>query len=688
LGETLQGVFGFASFRPGQEQAIRALLEHKRILCIQPTGYGKSLLYQLPAVLLEGMTLVISPLLALVRDQIDHLRNRFQIPAASINSDQSDAENEAARRAALEGRVRILFIAPEQLDNLVTQAFASKLPVDLLVVDEAHCISTWGHDFRPSYRQIVKAVRDFEGRRSNLHVLGLTATADEKTETDIAQQLGSLAGEPLGVLRASMDRNNISLSVVPVRDFGDKLAWLGARVPDWDGSGILYCATRENTELVADYLKEQGMDVVSYHAGYDPDCKRALQGAFIRGEHKAIAATNALGMGIDKPDVRFIVHVDVPGSITAYYQEVGRAGRDGKPAQGVLLFDPQDSRIQEHFIRSAQPTRKDFEAVLGSVVSDPEGLPPTVTGIKVRSGLHPTKVNVILAELAEQGLVEKKLAQRRQVYERTGTAVEPDLGRYERQLAVRTKELQAMLRYGRGEVECLMHALRLALGDRESEPCGRCSLCAPDWHEAETGQPIGTEAREWLNERPVRIPAVSRPAMCEGIALLDSQLRSPLFLEFMHGRGSPGRTVLAEELQKLVRRKLAALASGREFAAVVPLPSRTWAQRGFTSKLVADALGAPLEEELLTWRETPANRQGVLLNNDQRRENVRGKMTLSPNRIPSGGGAILLLDDYAGSFSTLKEAARAIRKESGFEAEIVPFTVARVRWRLGAPGMV
>jgi ATP-dependent DNA helicase RecQ len=685
---TLKQVFGFAEFRPGQKEAIAALFDRGRVLCIQPTGHGKSLLYQLPATFLDGMTLVISPLLALVRDQVGHLRDRFGIPAASINSDQSDEENDAARSAARGGRLKILFVAPEQLDNLVTWELVSELPVDLLVVDEAHCISTWGHDFRPSYRQIVQAVRGFESRRPRLRVLGLTATADARTQDDIARQLGAAGGEPLQVLRAPMDRPNIALAVVPVRSFPEKLAWLAAQVSSWSGSGILYCATRENTTLVADYLRERGVDAVAYHAGLDPDEKRRLQGAFLGGRHQVIAATNALGMGIDKPDVRFIVHVDVPGSITAYYQEVGRAGRDGKPARGVLLYDPADRRIQEHFINSAQPSPEEFAKVLKSLEPDERGAGPTITQVKVLSGLHPTKVTVILAELAEQGLVRKRLDGKRQVYERTGATAAPDLGRYERQLAVRTRELEAVLRYGSGEVACLMHALRSALGDEESTPCGRCSICRPASHEDLAGAGDLKGARDWAADRPVPIPATLRPAMSEGLSLLDGQHRTAAFVEFMRRRADAQVAGLSKDLLGLLERKLRGLAAGRSIAAVVAVPSRTWAQRQATAAFVAAALKAELCEDLLDWEEAPASRQGELLNNDQRKANVESKMSADGRRLPRSGGAILLLDDYTGSGHTLKEAARALRKGAGFEGEIVPVTIAKVRWRLGAAGMV
>ncbi len=684
--------FGFDAFRPGQEEALNTLLRERRLLCIQPTGYGKSLLYQLPALLLEGITLVISPLLALMRDQIQQLNHRFHIPAASINSDQSPQENEAAMGAALSATIRILFIAPEKLDNLEISAFLAGLDVALIVVDEAHCISTWGHDFRPSYRQIVRTVHNFENKNSNLHVLGLTATANRRTEQDIVSQLGEVDGPSFTVLRMPMDRPNIRLAVIPASGLADKLEHLAFQLRRLEGHGILYCATREHTEIVAAYLSDdQGLDVVAYHAGFDPDKKRSLQRAFMAGEHKAIAATNALGMGIDKADIRFIIHVDLPGSITAYYQEVGRAGRDGRPAEGILLFDAQDRRIQDHFIRSAQPTVSDFTNTLQCIHTDGDGMWPNLQAIKIRSGLHPTRVTVIMAELAEQGFVEKQLIRRKQLYVRTNKGSAPDLTRYERQNQVRNQELEAMIHYAAGEVDCLMQSLRTALGDIEAPRCGRCSRCRT--HPFLNPPDGNGRAHEWLDRRDVPISASLRPLMSPGLSALNGEQRSPLFLHFMRGRAdaSPD-SQLSPELLERIQHNVLQLKDQYQFAALLVVPSRTWQQRETTASYIADLLGIKAYPNLLAWKEIPLARQGELLNNDQRRHNVDGRMQLTGLLVRPGAPppkkAILLLDDYTGSGATLKEAVRVLRQEGGFTAGIVPFTVARVRWRIGARGMI
>lgn len=680
---TLQTRFKLASFRPGQQEAITTLLEKGRLLCIQPTGHGKSLLYQLPATLLEGITLVISPLLALMRDQIQQLNQRFGIPAASMNSDQSAAENGALRWEARQGQFKILFVAPEKLDNVDYFNFLLELPLSLVVVDEAHCISTWGHDFRPSYRQILHFIAAAEQKNSDLKILGITATANQKTEEDIAQQLQQ-NGKHLIVHRHNMDRANIQLTTLKLQGTPEKLLATQQLLQQLEGTGLIYCATRDNTELVAHYLQGQGFKIAAYHAGFSPAEKIALQQDFIDNKYQAIAATNALGMGIDKQDLRYIIHFDMPGSITAYYQEVGRCGRDGSPARGLLLFDDSDKKIQQYFINSAQPTTDDFKTILALIKT--EKTPPNLAIIRTLSGLHPTRVTVILAELLEQAYITKTSQAGKQVYLATKKSGIPDLSRYATQLMLRTLDLNEMLNYGEQTERCLMASLRMHLGDTQVHACGHCSVCAPIPLHLACKKADITRVHAWLNERTTAISLGRTTNVHPGIALLDGKLRTPLFIEFMRARAHTETP--SEELIELIKTHLGHLKTKYSISAVICLPSRTWQARAAIAQLIAHYLKVPLFLDHLQWREEPNARQGELLNNDQRSSNVSNKMVLSEKIKAPLGHSLLLVDDYLGSGATMKEAIRVLQKLGHLTQDILPFTLAAVKWRLGHKGMV
>lgn len=685
LDNILYERFQLNAFRPGQKEAIETLLTSGSLLCILPTGYGKSLLYQMPSLLLEGLTIVVSPLLALMRDQLFQLEYRFGIPAASINSDQDEQENELAKVNALNNKIKILFLAPERLDNLEVFEFINSLNISLLVVDEAHCISVWGHDFRPSYRRIISAVESLQSKNPELKLLALTATANHRTEVDIRAQLESVLTRPLLVQRHSMNRPNLALSVKTVGSEAEKLLQLEELILD---EGILiYCATRDNTELVANFLTSRGKKVSAYHAGLESGRKRELQTRFLSGDLKCVAATNALGMGIDRKDIRHVIHFDIPGSLTAYYQEVGRAGRDSLPAKGTLLFNPSDLRIQQHFIKSAQPSSADFEKAMQAIPTEQDvahGMEqPGLLTIKSRSGLHPTITTVVLAELIEQSVVFKRLVGKKQVYIRANDHIPPDLSRYKTQLDLRQSELKEMESYCSDNIGCLMSFLRSKLGDTEVEACGQCSKCRTDNITQSNLDAVESKIHEidfWLTSKPVIIPESTRPRHEEGLAVLDGARRSPTFVNFMRER----KTALALEqaLSELITQHLQALKAKTKIDAVVLLPSQTWAQRKSVGRIIASLFQVPCYLDLLYWKEVPGNRQGELLNNDQRRDNVKLKMGA---RVLAEQN-ILLVDDYVGSGATLKEATRALSETR--RKRIYPFTVAKIKWRLGEPGMI
>lgn len=675
----LQETFGFSTFRVGQREAIETLLSKGRVLCIQPTGHGKSLLYQLPSCLLGGLTLVISPLLALMRDQMIHLKERFNIPAAAINTDQTEEENAQAREDALLGKIQILFIAPEQLDHVDRFSFLTQLDIRLVVVDEAHCISTWGHDFRPSYRQILQFISALTEKNLNLKILGLTATANKKVEEDIKKQLTLFSYEPT-VLRESMDRPNISLSVLKKEGLQEKLAACEELLKSATGSGIIYCATRENVELVTEFLLAQNLSVAGFHAGFSPEEKKELQKDFLADRYQALVATNALGMGIDKANIRFVIHFDIPGSITAYYQEVGRAGRDRLPSQGFLLFCPADQKIQQYFIDSAIPTSEDFALALQVIEEAIE--PPNLTTIKRLTGLHPTRVTVILAELVEQGFLEKKSKSGVQVYTSLKQTKKPDLSRYEIGQKVKQDELDKIILYAKSFSLCRMAFLRDALGDIHPEPCGHCDVCAPKIFFSSN---LVEKANLWLENRSFPITPIALHKVSAGISLLDSKVRSELFVCFMKERlHVSSHEEMDPRLIELLLKQFAKFSEKSPLGGLVPIPSRTWKAQASIIQLLSQKFQLPILE-LLSWKETPTHRQGELCNNDQRHYNVHQKFEANFT-LPIPSSALVLVDDYIGSGNTLKEASRAIRSGKMIKNELIPFTIASLKWHLGKPG--
>ena len=338
--DLLKSRFGYESFLPLQEEIVRHVLGKDHCLVLMPTGGGKSLCYQLPALCLDGLTLVVSPLIALMKDQVDALRANG-IPAAFVNSSLPASEIGSIHTASLMGRIKILYIAPERLTVPGFVSFLDSVSVSLIAIDEAHCISEWGHDFRPDYRNL-KALR---ARFPDVPCIALTATATERVREDIVTQLEIPDGK---TFLSSFNRKNLTYTVLPKSDrFGELLKLLSKHKGE---SAIIYCFSRKGTEeLVAD-LADEGLNALPYHAGLDPRTRRTNQERFIRDETPIIVATIAFGMGIDKPDVRLIVHYDMPKSVEGYYQETGRAGRDGLPSDCVLFYSSGDRSKQEYWI--------------------------------------------------------------------------------------------------------------------------------------------------------------------------------------------------------------------------------------------------------------------------------------------------------------------------------------------------
>ncbi|MCL6647726.1 MAG: RecQ family ATP-dependent DNA helicase [Chloroflexi bacterium] len=357
LDRALAAHFGYSSFRPGQREIILATLAGRDVLAVMPTGGGKSLTFQLPALLGTGLTLVISPLIALMKDQVDRLNRQVPGVATFLNSTVRSAQARERLDRARTGAVRLLYLAPERLRAASFREAASALPIERIVVDEAHCVSEWGHDFRPDYL----AIRRFAERIGRPPLLALTATATPTVRADIQRQLG--LQQPVVVL-APLDRPNLRFSVLHLPRKTEKTAVVGELVRQLPGSGIVYTGTRRDAEVVSGALQAAGEAVALYHAGMTPRQRAQAQERFLNGSCRVVVATNAFGLGIDKPDVRFVVHYALPATPEAYFQEAGRAGRDGLPSRCILLFSPVDLGIQRFLVQRDVPDAAGMLTVL------------------------------------------------------------------------------------------------------------------------------------------------------------------------------------------------------------------------------------------------------------------------------------------------------------------------------------
>jgi ATP-dependent DNA helicase RecQ len=350
--EALTRVFGFQEFRPGQEEILKAVFAGEHILAVMPTGAGKSLLYQLPAIVRRGLTVVVSPLIALMRDQVQQLQARG-IAAAALNSSNSGEDNSEIEAGLRRRRYRILYVAPERLVRADTAELLRAAGADVFAIDEAHCVSQWGHDFRPEYLSLAEVARAI----GDVQLIAVTATADAPTRADIVKKL--FAAPPQIFVR-SFDRPNLHLSMARKTDATRQIESMIARHKGH--SGIIYCNSRKGVEKLAENLNEKGVAALAYHAGLEAGMRSVRQDEFLRHEGVVIVATIAFGMGIDKPNVRFVCHADLPQSIEAYYQEIGRAGRDGLPAETLTLFSDADIRLRERQI-SASVAPKDRKLI-------------------------------------------------------------------------------------------------------------------------------------------------------------------------------------------------------------------------------------------------------------------------------------------------------------------------------------
>ena len=677
-----------ARLRDDQWTAIRALVvDRRRALVVQRTGWGKSAVYFVATALLRsrgaGPTVIVSPLLALMRNQIEGAQ-RAGINARTINSANTE-EWDAVHDEVEAGAVDVLLVSPERLNNpafrdLVLPNLAAT--AGLVVVDEAHCISDWGHDFRPDYRRLRTLIADLP---PGVPVLATTATANARVARDVAEQLTAASGAETLVLRGRLDRDSLRLAVVRSRTPEQRLAWLAEHLGDLPGSGIVYTLTVAAAHEIAGFLRERGYDVAAYSGQTDPDERLRTEQDLLRNELKAVVATSALGMGFDKPDLGFVVHVGAPQSPVAYYQQIGRAGRGLDRAEVILLPGREDRDIWAYFASLAFPPEPVVRTVLDALTT--EGRLST-SAIETWVDMSRGRLEMMLKVLDVDGAVRRV----RGGWEATGQAWAYDAERYARVAAERSREQRAMLDYIASD-RCRMEFLRRQLDDPDAGPCGGCDNCDGRAWSTEVSEASSTAARGHLGRPGVELsPRRMWPSGMSRLGV-DATGRIAADLAAEPGRalgrltdigwGDRLRGILAadapdqavpDDVSDAVVDVLAAWDWTQRPTAVITVASRTRPRLvGSLGRRIAEIGRLPYLGEVCYADGGPPREHQH--NSAQRLRALWDALTVrSVTQTAGWGGAVLLVDDRVETGWTMTVAAKLLREAGA--GIVLPFALA------------
>ncbi len=659
----LKKIFGFDKFYDEQWETIDMLLRGKRMLLIEKTGYGKSLCFQFPATQFDGITVIFSPLIALMRDQVNSL-NEKGIPAKHINSEQTHEENSQVIQDAINGKLKILYIAPERQENQEWIEATRKMNLSMIVIDEAHTISVWGHDFRPAFRRIINLVQLLP---KELPVLATTATATKRVQADIEQQISG----NLTTIRGNLLRENFNLFVIETKSEDEKLLWLAENINKLPGTGLLYTGTRVNTEIYARWFDFVGINSTDYNAGLDGDTRKEIEKGLMNNKWKCVVSTNALGMGIDKPDIRFIIHTQIPASPIHYYQEIGRAGRDGQKTYIILFYNSkqdengiaEDYKLPKAFIDGGRPGIRKYQKVINAVKQEQL----SERQLMKQTNMKQTQIRVIKADLIEQGII-KEVSKK---YEYQFNAPELNTAKFDELRNAKLKDLDSMVEYV-FTTEPRMKFLCEYLGDTLPSKFENCDNSK---YKKRTVNPEKETIGKLIEFRETYFPVLN-------VENNNSNIKNGIASSY-YGVSNVGAALhrckyenggdFPDFLLKLTLKACRKTFGNQHFDLIVYVPPTSSGNlvKNFAEKM-SFVLKIPISHKLIKQRETQP--QKVFQNAYLKRDNVSGAFNYTESD-EINNKSILLVDDIFDSGATIKEIGKLL---TNFGAKtIVPLVIAR-----------